>query len=130
MKYLKQAEQIISASSYHSWKRPVCDRNGEIAVSESELKRNIALALSNKDTHWDGLIATVLEESKQLLNTEKGWVSALEEMTKALKQEQALSASMANALEFYAIRDRCFDPKISPAKQALAEYKAALKAIK
>jgi len=29
---------------------------------------------------------------------------------------------MSDALEFYAIRDRCFGPEISPAKQALAEY--------
>ena len=70
------------------------------------------------------------ERARSAKSVEQGWVSALKEMTEALKQERALSKKMADALEFYAIRDRCFGPEISPAKQALAEYKAALKAIK
>jgi len=40
----------------------------------------------------------------------------------ALEKEKARSAKLIEALEFYAIRDRCFRPEISPAKQALAEY--------
>ena len=49
------------------------------------------------------------------------------DIDKALDQvraeERARSAKLAQALEFYAIRDRCFAPEISPAKQALATYR-------
>jgi len=38
----------------------------------------------------------------------------------ALRVERERCNMLAEALEFYAIRDKCFDPKVSPAKEALA----------
>ena len=46
------------------------------------------------------------------------------DIDKALDEERARSEKLVQALEFYAKRDRCFAPEISPAKQALATYRA------
>jgi len=50
----------------------------------------------------------------------RGRIEAIDELAK----ERARSEKLVQALEFYAKRDRCFAPEISPAKQALATYRA------
>jgi len=100
--------------------------NCEVSMSDlTELELAIAEALDDCESCSQFASVSVIT-TKALIQAQ----DTHDDLLKGLDAEKVISAMMVHALEFYAIRDRCFGPEISPAKQALAEYKAAIKETK
>lgn len=82
---------------------------------------NIHEEMTNPDARRSVLrVAQALREARMEGAAEEMRRNALTICDLRVELEQTKARSV-EALEFYAIRDRCFDPKISPAKTVLKE---------